>query len=101
MSHLNVLVRGHLLARRGYDRHSRELLIREADRLTAKIRDRFGRFDESDHGRCASLIRIFMNSEPMKSKPAAAPKPDPMEAKIAEIKERQQIADKLKRVVWF
>jgi hypothetical protein len=100
MSHLNVLVRGYLLARRGYDRHSRELLIREADRLTAKIRDRFGRFDESDHGRCASLIRIFMNSEPMKSKPTAH-KRDPLKGKIAEIKERQEIADRLKRVIWF
>jgi hypothetical protein len=100
MSQLNVLIRGYLLARCGYDRYSRKLLIREADRLTAKIRDRFGRFDESDHGRCASLIRVFMDSEPMKSKPAA-PKPDPLKAKIAEIQERQEIADRLKRVIWF
>jgi len=41
-----------------------------------------------------------MDSEPMKSKPAA-PKPDPLKAKIAEIKERQEIADRLKRVIWF
>ena len=36
MSQLNVLIRGYLLARCGYDRYSRELLIREADRLRRK-----------------------------------------------------------------
>jgi hypothetical protein len=97
---LVILIAGYLLCHRGYDRHPRSFLHAESNRLAAKIRERFGRFDESDQGRCASIIRTFMESEASKPKPAT-PKPDPVKQRFAEYKARQEISERLRRVVWF
>ena len=68
LTDLTSMVRGYLLVNRGYDRLSRNFLVRDADDIVKKIRDAFGRFDESDEGRCATFIRVFMENSADKSK---------------------------------
>jgi hypothetical protein len=34
--------------------------FRDADEIAKNVRDTFGRFDESDQGRCATVIRYVM-----------------------------------------
>lgn len=60
MSILIPMVRGFLLVNRGYDHLPRNFLIRDAGKIANKIRDAFGRFDETDEECCASRIRVLM-----------------------------------------
>ena len=56
--------RGYLIEIAGYRAPSqRPFVVKEADRLAVKIRDRFGKFDESDKELCASTIRAIMKAE--------------------------------------
>jgi hypothetical protein len=68
-------IRGFLYWRRGFDHpfhHSAR--IQEAERIAAKIRDTFGRFDESDKHRCRTLISVTMKTAERDLK--AGPVPD-------------------------
>jgi hypothetical protein len=62
MSILNPMIRGYLIEVVGYREPSqRPFIVSEAERIAAKIRATFGRFDESDKERCVSVIRAVMN----------------------------------------
>jgi hypothetical protein len=64
------MIRSYLEVCGGY--HHREYVVKEADRIAAKIRETFGPVDESSQELCATLIRVVMKhrSKPnMQSKP--------------------------------
>jgi hypothetical protein len=92
MSILVTMVRGYLLANCGYDSYSREFLIRDADRIVKKVRDTFGRFDERDQGRCATIIRAVMEKSVA---PTVQPKRDPEAER--EARDKKMVADYLAR----
>jgi hypothetical protein len=59
------MIRGYLFVCRGLDQSWHEQYrVSESNRIAARVRDRFGRFDETDQERCASVIRAVMKSEP-------------------------------------
>ena len=60
-SALVPLIRGYLEYHGRMDQeYHRPFVIWEADRIAATIRDRFGRFDESDWDSCARFIRFHI-----------------------------------------
>ncbi len=101
------MIDGYLVVNRCYDQPwHKNYRASESNRIAAKIRDTFGQFDESDQGRCASVIRAVMKSEPeprpKQPKRNAQPERDRWEKRVlAEAKTRQEREERLKNIEWF
>lgn len=103
------MVDGYLFVCRGIDRPWQNNYRRkEAERITAKIRETFGGFDESDEQCCATVIRALMaySGTTPPTKPTAARNPDPdrltwEKRVIAEAQARQERDQRLQQIQWF